>query len=239
MRHGVYYGDFLEDVYLSILYETSLTGNGLIECAFGTDHERELLRITLFFDSHNICSLLCSHQGDVVPYCSPSCALHYWSHTCIYFMVIVEFHVNCIHSMPFIPIYCPYPWRYCSCLFIWLLFEVLTPTPGLQSWFICITRLYQFLCLTPYWSFSSSLNGSVDHQDDVSSPTQPSQSRVVLVLDGSGPNPNGQSNKPRTLLLLKTSSKSEWEVIVILNCPILSQNFVLSFEKVSLQRTFP
>jgi len=35
------------------------------------------------------------------------------------------------------------------------------------------------------------------------------------------------------------SSNSEWEATVVLKCPLLNQNFVLSFEKISLQGAFP
>ena len=34
-------------------------------------------------------------------------------------------------------------------------------------------------------------------------------------------------------------SNSEWEVTIVLMCPLLSQNFVLNFEKFSLQGSFP
>jgi len=34
-------------------------------------------------------------------------------------------------------------------------------------------------------------------------------------------------------------SNSEWEVTVVLKCPLLNQNFVLNFDKVTLQGSFP
>ena len=65
--------------------------------------------------------------------------------------------------------------------------------------------------------FSSSSNGSVDHQDDVSSPAHPTQLGISPVLDASGPNPDGQSIQPKhtsysDILKLKVGGHNSFEM---------------------------
>jgi len=123
---------------------------------------------------------------------------------------------------------------------------------ALSIYMACVWLPYPTLCIpiipcqvfmlmsvsypTSRLSFSNSSDGSVDHEDDVS-PPYPPQPGIPPVLDGSRPHHYGQPLNYKSSS--QASSNLEWEVTVVLKCPLLSQNFALNFEKVSLQGTFP
>ncbi|KAJ8450358.1 hypothetical protein Cgig2_004815 [Carnegiea gigantea] len=88
-------------------------------------------------------------------------------------------------------------------------------------------------------SLNSSSNGNVDHQDNVPSPPNPTQPGITTVLDGSGCNLTGQSDPtcPDSYSdILKFGVGGHGSAKM---CPLLNQNSVINFDKVTLQGSFP
>ena len=141
-------------------------------------------------------------------YCTLSGVWHYCLHLYFNFTICVPFLGDCIRYVAFI-------W---SCyhlsriarptLYICVGFVPLTSNCILNIPYLSVTLMFVPSPTSPL-SFSSSSDGSVDHQDNVSSPSHPSQSGISPVLDRSRPNYHGQNPLiPNPLLLRRPQTRS-------------------------------
>lgn len=90
-------------------------------------------------------------------------------------------------------------------------------------------------------SLDNSLDGSPDHNHNVPPPAHLAQSRELPVLDGVRLNHHSQSPtaKPKPYADALKFGLGGGGVMVILKSPHLNQNFVLNFQEVTLQGSFP